>query len=117
MREIKSHKVEGVEDGLSVCALDEPGSGGASHRYCARGWGGTVYLDFQNGPIGEAGPNGLTQEVLIAICIDRLEGFQSGEYACEENGVALRHLESALSVLKRRTEARLARGVEGTMEV
>jgi len=71
---------------------------------------------FQNGPIKEHGYNGLTQEALFAIIIDRLEGFQSGKFACRENAVALTHTESALLWLTKRTLDRLARSVEGTTQ-
>src|SRR5690606_30389469 len=37
-----------------------------------------IYIPFQDGPPGDVGVNGLTIESLLAICIDRLQGFQSG---------------------------------------
>lgn len=73
-------------------------------------------IAFQNGPIKEFGSNGLTQEALFAIIIDRLEGFQSGKFSCRENAVALTHTESALLWLTKRTLDRLARTVEGTSQ-
>ena len=75
----------------------------------------TVIL-FQNGPIADSGVNGITQEVLLAICIDRLESFQSGPYACRENALALTKLQEAQHWLHHRTKARMDRGVEGTHE-
>lgn len=124
-RELTSHKVNGCNDGLTVEVLDEPGSGGACHRYRIDGPVATITgigrmpafrcnVRFQNGPLKEAGINGITHEALLAILIDRLEGFQSGPFACPENAVALGHLQAAQAKLKSRTEARLARGVEGT---
>lgn len=71
---------------------------------------------FQNGPIKESGVNGITQEALLAIVIDRLRCFQAGPYACEDNAEALQHCEDALEYLQKRTLARIKRGVEGTME-
>lgn len=117
-RELTSHRVNGCNEALSVHAMDEPGHGGASHEYRIQ-LGGTNYLmvNFQNGPIKEVGTNGITHEALLAILIDRLEGFQSGPYACPENGMALSCLLSAQRELKSRTEKRLARGVEGTHTV
>lgn len=73
-----------------------------------------VPIRFQNGPIKEAGVNGITQEVLLAICADRLRSFQAGPYASRDNAVALTHLETAQMWLHKRTRERLARGVEGT---
>jgi hypothetical protein len=56
----------------------------------------------------------VTDEALLAIQIDRLRSFQSGKFACRENAIALTHLEEAMMWLNKRTENRLARGVEGT---
>ena len=72
---------------------------------------------FQHGPIYEVGVNGITNEILLAIVIDRLRGFQAGGLRCRENAVALTKLEEALMWLKKRTHERTVRGVEGTNEV
>ena len=72
------------------------------------------FVRFQNGPIGESGVNGCHQEDLLAIVIHRLRGFQSGEYACRENALALTKLEEAMHWLNHRTSERQKRGVEGT---
>jgi hypothetical protein len=63
------------------------------------------------------GVNGITNEVLLAIVADRLRGFQSSPYACQENAEALECTEAALRRLHDRTRAREARGVEGTHTV
>lgn len=128
MREITSHRVNLANDRLTLQVHDEPGAGGANHLYAVYGFHtkGNPSADsfskdetclkvlFQNGPIGEAGVNGVTQEVLLAIVADRLQAFQSGPYACPENGEALKHVEAAQEALLSRTRARMARGVEGT---
>lgn len=127
MREITGHKVNPANDRLIVSVTDEVGAGGANHRYEITGFDtGTnpsqdpsmtvnkLVLLFQNGPIPERGVNGLTQEVLLAIVIDRLQSFQKGPYACRENALALTKLEEAQHWLHHRTRARMARGVEGT---
>lgn len=99
---------------LIIAVLDEPGAGGACHRYNIEIPGHSVsHIDFQNGPIKEAGVNGVTHEALLAILIDRLRGFQSGAFKCRENAIALTHLEDALMWLQKRTRERVARGVEG----
>lgn len=118
MRNITEHQVNPVNDRIHITVTDEPGAGGANHVYHVT-WadgdsGGGVRLNFQNGPIAEAGVNGLTQEVLLAICVDRLRAFQSGPYACRENALALTKIEEAQHWLHHRTLARMARGVEGT---
>jgi hypothetical protein len=130
MRTITDHITNPANDRIRIEVQDEPGSGGANHRYHISGFDSTdnpghrglegtkekVVL-FQNGPIAEAGVNGITQEVLIAICIDRLRSFQSGPFACKANACALTHLEEALHWLQQRTIERMRRGVEGTNNV
>lgn len=121
MRTVTDHKVNGLNEALSIAVMDEPGAGGANHAY-EISWPAdtsghsqrTVRIGFQNGPIKEAGVNGISQEALLAIVIDRLRCFQAGAYRSNENEFALRHCESALSLLHARTKERLARGVEGT---
>ncbi len=123
MRELTSYKVNGVNDGLTVTVKDEPGSGGANHQYSIR-WKNErdqtephCFIGFQNGPIREVGTNGVTHEALLAILIDRLEGFQRGKFACDANERALRWLIAAKDTLLDRTRERAARGVEGTHTV
>jgi|ERR1700730_4324707 len=115
MREITSHKVNPANDQLTIAVLDEPGAGGANHEYLIEAPKGlTCRISFQNGPIAEAGVNGVTQEALIAIVMDRLQSFQKGQYACRENALALTKIEEAQHWLFSRTLARMQRGVEGT---
>ena len=117
MREITTHKTNECNSQITILAIDGPGNGGADHAYsiCVPGGDpGDVRINFQNGPIKEAGVNGLTHEVLIAIVIDRLQSFQKGEFACRENALALTKLDESAHWLNHRTQQRLARGVEGT---
>lgn len=74
-------------------------------------------VKFQNGPIGEVGVNGVMDENLLAILIDRLRHFQDSPYACRENAIALTHLQEAMLWTKARTGARELRNVEGTNSV
>lgn len=142
-REITDHIVSGDQAvQLRVQVLDDPGAGGANHEYriAATYRKGDVHpplrgrisdqtiaiaadgssehtlerVVFQNGPIKESGVNGVTQESLLAIVIDRLRSFQNGQYSCRENAIALTHCEEALMWLQRRTVARIKRVVEGT---
>lgn len=117
MRELHGHKVNGVNDGIKVTVLDEPGQGNACHRYQAEFGAERHLIAFQNGPIKEVGTNGLTHEVLLAIIEDRLRGFQSGPYACRENEKALTKIQEAMMWLQKRTYDRLRRNVEGTNAV
>ena len=123
MREITGHKVNDCNEAISITADDrDERNGNASHRYRLNfsqqdGAERIVEVDFQHGPIKEVGVNGITNEALLAIVIDRLEGFQAGPYACSDNEGALFHLVQAQKALFARTRERLARGVEGTHEV
>ena len=71
-------------------------------------------IHFQEGPIKECGVNGVNNEDLINMVIERLEHFQRSEFACRENAIAITKLEEALLWLRKRTMAREQRGVEGT---
>jgi hypothetical protein len=116
-RELTSHKVNGLNESLSIEVLDDPGSGGACHVYCIDEGGDaeefpTCHIIFQNGPIQEAGVNGISNEALLAIVEDRLKGFSSGPFACRENAIALTHVQDAMHWLHHRTRERVARGVD-----
>lgn len=128
MRTIDYHKIPGADTALSIETTDEMGSGGAYHRYQITGLDlsknpsmeefdaemfDQLVILFQNGPIPTNGYNGTTIEALLAICMDRLMCFQEGPFSSEDNDKALFHLTVAMSYLKTRTTARIARGVEG----
>lgn len=129
-RELQDHKTNQANGQLRIVVDDVVGAGGAQHRYAISGFdasGNPSYVDsmhpnvallvFQNGPIPQAGVNGITQEALLAIVIDRLRSFQAGPYACRENALALTKLEEALHWLHHRTRLRELRGVEGTHSI
>jgi len=124
MRTIDYHKINPTNDLLTVEVMDPPGHGGASHHYEIRtpDWTrapdgsnavGIWDINFQNGPIAEHGVNGVTQEVLLSIVIDRLRSFQAGPFSSRENALALTKCEEALHWLQQRTLDRMRRGVEG----
>lgn len=118
MREIVSHKVNGLNEVLKIEAIDQPGQGNACHRYSITPTVGNAtgaLIEFQNGPLQETVyPNGLSNESLLAVVEDRLLGFQSGQFACRENALALTHLQESIMWLQKRTLDRMRRGVEGT---
>lgn len=124
LRELTSHRVNGLNEALQIQVLDAPGSGNASHEYAIINChaGVDCRIDFQNGPIGKSdannieGVNGISQEALLAIVEDRLIGFQSGPFACRENAVALTKIQEAMMWLHKRTNDRMKRGVEGTLQ-
>ena len=144
-RELTDHRINSAKDQLTVTAVDEPGPGGVCHAYEIEGFRASanpsalaawltdndrqeedcsadddlwsVAILFQNGPIAEVGVNGITDEALLAILIDRLRCYQAGPHACHMSQVALVKLDAAQDWLRRRTQARMARGVEGTSDL
>lgn len=131
VRELTSHKVNGLNEALKIEVLDEPGPGSACHDYAISFYddrygfyrspfsdrhGRNCIISFQSGPIAEAGVNGISQEALLAIVEDRLAGFQSGPFACDTNQLALTHVRLAMEALHSRTKERVERGVEGTLQ-
>lgn len=74
MRTLTSHVVNGLNEMLRIEVLDEPGSGGACHVYgitsdeprnAETPPAVKLPVRFQNGPIAEAGVNGISQEALL----------------------------------------------------
>jgi len=59
-------------------------------------------LTYQFDFLGKYSP-GITNEVLLAIMLDRLQQFQLDEHACPENALVIEHLQHALAKLKERT--------------
>lgn len=93
--------------------LDEAGNpaGGNSYRQ-------GVSIEWQNGPVNGDNPrNGAFVEEVLQIAKARLEFYQSGKFNCEENRMALYHLDMALGHLNDRTARRVTEGKEGTHEV
>jgi hypothetical protein len=110
----------GTQRYTQVHTLDEPTFGNAYHEYVV------VVKDdeevvanvtFQKGPIAENGVNGCHQEDLLAIVLHRLQCFQSSEYACRENALAITKIEEAMHWLNHRTANRQKRNVEGTSAI
>lgn len=115
-----------LHDKMFVIAIDEPGPGGANHVYeVVHGQISepgkpsyadpekTLRINFQKGPVNEVGVNGVSDEALLAILIDRAKGFAKGEFASAEGTLALRKMQEALSWLETRFRDRAERGVEG----
>ncbi len=72
-----------------------------------------VVLEFQNGGLKEVGANGITDQALLAIVLDRWRSFNDGQFRCRENSLAITHLEEALMWNEKRSNDRARRGVEG----
>jgi hypothetical protein len=124
-RTVKHLALTPTDKAITITADDrDPQAGNMSHDYrIAFNDGSTPSgsadvdlgqtLHFQHGPIAEAGVNGITNEALIAIVVDRLQGAQEGPFKCRENALAITALEEASLWLAKRTLDRMARGVEG----
>lgn len=118
MRQITTHVVEGANQGQTLWADDSTKTaGGAPARYHLDNPGadGGLTIDFFQGP-NHPSKGWVTNEILLAIVIDRLENFQKGDFACEDNAQALIQLQAGLRILKGRTTERLNRGVEGMLK-
>lgn len=120
MSELTKHLVKGnPSDELKVRRYNKEDSGAYSSYEIDTGSNDRtgsaicVRLDFQKGPVGESGVNGLTNEVLLAVVLDRLSGFQTGPFPCNDNKDAITAISDGLEILKGRTRERMARGVEG----
>lgn len=83
-----------------------------------KSWGTGFEINWQNGPLVVDGvrrqPTGAFVETVIQAAADRIRYYQSGEFSCRQNALALTKLEEALHWLNDRTKEREARGVEGT---
>lgn len=88
---------------LAVMASTESEVHNASNAYAVT-WRGAdnrcegIVIEFQREGIDSGG---LTEDVLIAILIDRLAGLQNGPLACTENSASLRLLEAARVIRKK----------------
>ena len=124
--QLRDHEVNGLNELITIRVMDKPGAGGARHHYklqlrrpglTPKETGPLVKecsIEFQKGAIGESGPNGWSNEALLAIVAHRLTCFQSGPFACEENAKAQQHVHKAMAALNSRTQRRVAAGTEGT---
>lgn len=108
---------------LKTTKADARDANGGSHTYVVTyhpkdgEFGPVQTIQFQNGPVKEVGPNGIQNEDLLKIVLDRMEGFNTGPYRCRENSLAITHLEEAIHWLDHRTRDREDRGVEGSCAI
>ncbi|MDF1699532.1 MAG: ABC transporter ATPase [Planctomycetota bacterium] len=102
----------------NVAAIDErdPNAGGASHLYGIQ-YGGpddVCRIQFQHGARAVEGSTaGVFDDDLLAIVQDRMEAFQAGPFACEENAAALESIKAAREALGVRVARRIKAGVLG----
>lgn len=119
----KLNTIQKVENLNIVKAMDERGSGNANHLYKIEAIVPDdedipfTLIQFQNG--ARKDPEAITGIIdtdLLEIVRDRLKGFQSGDFATEDNAEALKHIEIALMYMNKRVMDRYERNVLGTYE-
>ena len=121
-RIVHGHEGSALNNAIQI-TCDARDENGGSHHYAIRlhadtgVFDGEQRLQFQKGPLKEAGMNGVSDEALLAIIVDRLEGWQTGPYRSRYNALALTKIEEAIHWLNARTTDRQQRGVEGTHKV
>jgi hypothetical protein len=93
----------------------DPNAGGACHEYLVEDGSGNELcrINFQHGPIGEAGVNGIQHADLLLIIQHRLDCFQRGAFASAVNEVTAGAVGAALASEGTRTRRRSLAGVEG----
>jgi hypothetical protein len=119
-REIVEHCLGTLNENLLLLAKERGGVPGAPCDYYILnrashpiGGGFTpVFLGFQKGNPAD-GINGISQEVLLAVVLDRLRVMQAGEFSCVHNAFAVELLKEALGWLQQRERERAKRGVSG----
>jgi hypothetical protein len=135
MSKVAFEQVTSADQFIEINAIGNPSAGGAESIYFVEGMikeahpqMDTVVEEFEKidhltfpivfheGPLIEGKANGLTNEILLAICKYRLKCFQAGPFPHESNDVALHHINLAIQALQSRTLERRERGVEGKLE-
>lgn len=119
----KLHTIQKRNNLNEVFRVGAVGPGGAYHDYLVvmngTGDGDTLAkaaeICFQKGARKDPeARHGVLDNDLLEIVRDRLRAFQSGDFACHENEMALIHLEESLMWMNRRVEDRAEREVLGT---
>lgn len=123
MREIITHRgYPSINDLIRIETGDEPNKAGASNKYNlslfhSNQWQKIADIKFQEGSMKDEGTsiNGISNESLLAIVLDRLQSYQSGSFSCRENAIAITKLEETLMWLHSRTKERINKGIEGKL--
>jgi hypothetical protein len=124
VRAIEDHKNNKFNrECVFIQTTDDPASDGANHAYRVSVFPinrtadakpvSTAELTFQNGGLKEVGANGITDQALLAVVLDRVRGFNNGPFRCRENSIVITKLEEALMWMEKRSNDRSRRGVEG----
>jgi hypothetical protein len=118
MREVTIHHDSHGLNELIKITTDEPDKSGAAHHYTMSMSGSVpASIQFQQGPrYVQDSIDGITEAAMLAVLIDRLQGFQQGPYGCRENAIIITKLEECLHWTKARADERAKRGVLGKNE-
>ena len=118
--------IQKVEKLNEVLILDEKGNGGANHKYAInsleKDYNGiplyfSTTIQLQNGARKlEDSIHGVIDTDLLEIVRHRLQCFQKGDFATDDNARALEHIEIALMYMNKRVMDRYERNVLGTNE-
>ncbi len=80
-----------------------------------------IDISWQEGPLGRDGERkeqtGAYVEDVLTACLNRLKYYQNTKFSCPENVLAVSELEDAIKWLRKRTEDREKRLVEGTHRI
>ncbi len=74
-----------------------------------------IRIVYQSGFPQDVGVNGCRVEDVIQAALDRIQQYQSGSLACEENRAAIRYLNAARQSLDDRIHRRQEQGVLNTL--
>ena len=112
--ESKMTRIYEDQNGVAVNAISRTAGDRdvTGHLYQVLAGSYNLDIKFQTGAVKENGVNGVTNESLLAILINRMEHLNS-RFRCDENEDAIASMKSALESLESRTKARINRGVEG----
>ena len=75
-----------------------------------------LHVNWQDGMVGPDGQNGAFIEDVLEAARQRLQFFNTTEFRCRENSIAITKIEEALQWLDWRTRARLLADVENTYD-
>lgn len=126
-RELFDHKNNKYNrEHIVIKTADERADDNAHHKYVIEAWIPQLVspgpapqmverceISFQNGGLKEVGPNGITDQALLAVVLDRLRSFNDGPYRSRENSMMITKLEEVLMWGEKRGNDRARRGVEG----
>lgn len=73
-------------------------------------------VTWQKGLPTEVGVNGCRVDDVLALAAEKLQEYQAGPLACEENAEALQAIAAALEAMKARQRRRREQGVLDTMQ-